>query len=519
MKFSVVLPFAAAFAIGTAQAKFCDPAQLKREPLTAEQMQSITKKVKSASVEILKANNFDPNTPTDAPPALKVTPGPGDKDLRDLLWASIDNFTSKDLDQLSVATQLPNGGIRLQIGIADVDFAIPKGSKLDAFAFKQTTSLYGPASNFPMLPRGYSEGLTSMFPDVDRFAMVYEMDFDGSGKLLRSDIYRAVVRSKAKLVYELVAPWLEGKAGVPADVAKVKGLAENLKLQDKMAQILRKNRFEAGGLEFSSNEVDFDKTTDHLLSGFHLHEQNRAHQLVEEEMVAANQVVAKFLYDKGLSALHRIVRTPDPEKWQAIVEIVKRHRGNVPGRPDGKALSRFLNEQRQKDPQGFPELSKELIVNIGAGEYVAVAPGETPPGHFNLGIKFYAHSTAPNRRFPDVVIQRQLKAAVAGNKSGYSAEEVRKIAEHITQRGLDVKKADRALEGTGKAFLLEPYIGSHFNAILTSDRGKAFARIIDPPARGLLRGKDNGAQDGDELCVVLDQVDTQKGFLDFSIDE
>src|SRR3984893_17700341 len=213
--------------------------------------------------------------------------GPAIRDLRALLWASIDNDDSRDLDQLSVAEPLAQGAVKILIAIADVDSTVKTGSAIDAHARTNTTSVYTAAQIFPMLPEKLSTDLTSLAEGQDRLSLVIEMTVDASGSLSGSNIYRALVRNRAKLAYNSVAAWLDGTGPAPAHLAAVPGMDEQLRIQDQVAQTLKRVRHERGALTLETIEARavFDRGA---LSDLRPDERNRAKELIEDFMIAAN---------------------------------------------------------------------------------------------------------------------------------------------------------------------------------------------------------------------------------------
>ena len=327
------------------------------------------------------------------------------RDLTSLLWCSIDNDDSRDLDQLSVSKDLGGGSSQILVAIADVDAVIRKGTPIDDHARENTTSVYTAAQIFPMLPERLSTDLTSLNGQQDRLALVVDMTFDSAAALKASSIYRAKVRNQAKLAYDSVAAWLDGRAPEPPAAAAVAGMDGQLKAQDAVAQKLKQLRLENGALELETLQpkaiFDGDRIVD-LRQEVH----NRARQLIEEFMIAANGVGARFLTSKGFSSLRRVVRSP--ERWQRIVDVAKSDGEQLPPEPDSKALEDFLARRRKADPLRFPDLSLVIVKLMGAGEYVVEKPGGVAIGHFGLAVQDYTHSTAPNRRFPDLITQRLI---------------------------------------------------------------------------------------------------------------
>jgi VacB/RNase II family 3'-5' exoribonuclease len=437
------------------------------------------------------------------------------RDLRPLLWCSIDNDDSRDLDQLSVAEAQPNGATKLLVAIADVSATVKPGSALDGHARQNTTSVYTAAQIFPMLPEKLSTDLTSLGLAADRLAIVIEMVFAPDGSLASSDIYPAIVRNRAKLAYNSVAAWLDGRAPIPPAVGAVPGLADNIKLQHRVADQLAELRHLHGALSLETIETHsmFDGA---ILTGLVTDTPNSAKHLIEDLMVAANGVTARYLAAKKLPSIRRVVRTP--AHWARIVELAAEHKSTLPENPDAIALEKFLVTAKAADPSGFPELSLSIIKLLGAGEYVLEVPGGEVAGHFGLAVRDYSHSTAPNRRFPDVIMQRLLVAALAGLPPPYSNDELAALARHCTEQENAAKKVERQVGKSAAAMLLSTSIGRQFDAIVTGASGKGtWVRIAHPPVEGKL---DNGSaeiQVGDRLRVQLVRTDVERGFIDFVV--
>ena len=384
------------------------------------------------------------------------------EDLRQLLWSSIDNDDSMDLDQMEVAERLApgadgkTGGIKLQVAIADVDALVPKGSAVDRHAAINTTSVYTPAAIFPMLPEKLSTDLTSLAAGEDRLAVVIEMVVEADGTVSSSKIHRAMVHNWAKLAYNGVGAWIEGKGPLPEAAAAVPGIAEQLKLQDEAAQRLRRLRVESGALSLETIEPRAVFTDDQL-TDLKAEPPNRAKHLIEDFMVAANGVTATFLEAKSFPSIRRVVRVP--KRWPRIVEIAAALGERLPADPDSKALEEFLERRRKADPDKFPDLSLSVVKLLGSGEYVVDPPGAEAPGHFGLAVRNYSHSTAPNRRYPDVLTQRLLKAALAGAPVPYGTDELGQLATHCTEQEDAAQKVERQLRKSAAAMLLQPRIG------------------------------------------------------------
>jgi len=434
------------------------------------------------------------------------------RDLTHRLWASIDNDDSRDLDQLAVAEALPGDRVKLLVAIADVDALVKNGSAVDAHARHNTTSVYTAARIFPMLPEKLSTNLTSLNVNAERLAVVVEMVIGADGSLQDSDIYRARVCNHAQLAYDSVAAWLEGGA-VPGAVAAVNGLAENLRLQDRTAQKMRQLRHVHGALSLETLEAkpifDGEQVRDLEVEG-----KNRATEIIEDFMIAANGVTARYLTSRKFPSIRRVVRTP--KRWGRIVELAGTYGFKLPDDPDSKALNAFLIKEKAADPLQFPDLSLAVIKLLGAGEYMAELPGDTAPGHFGLAVKDYAHSTAPNRRYPDLITQRLLKAAIAGRAWPYSKDGLDVLAKHCTEKEDAANKVERQVGKSAAALLLDSRIGEQFDAIVTgaSDKG-TWARLLNIPVEGKVVRGFAGLDVGDRIRVRLTAVDVQRGFIDF----
>ena len=438
----------------------------------------------------------------------------GTRDLRPLLWCSIDNDDSRDLDQLSVAEALPDGSVKLLVAVADVAALLVQGSALDAHARENTTSVYTAAQNFPMLPEKLSTDLTSLNFGVDRLVVVVEMVFSPEAELRHSDVYEAQVHNRAKLAYNSVAAWLDGKGPMPAPLGAVPGLDANLRLQHRMAQQLRARRHMRGALSLQTIEARPVFVGD-VLHDLQAEQSNVAKNLIEELMVAANGVTALYLTAHKFPSMRRVVRTPD--HWDRIVELAAARHTELPPEPDGVALEQFLVAAQKEDPDYFPDLSLSVIKLLGAGEYVVEFPGGNAPGHFGLAVKDYAHSTAPNRRFPDLITQRLLKAALAGKPVPYANDELTALARHCTEQEDAAKKVERQVVKSAAALLLGSRIGEKFAATVTgvSDKG-VYVRLTHPPVEGKLMTGFDGLQIGDRLRVQLVHTDVERGYIDLN---
>jgi len=435
------------------------------------------------------------------------------RDLRDPLWASIDNDDTRDLDQLTVAEQLPDGTVKILVAVADVDALVKMGSAIDEHARTNTTSVYTPAEIFPMLPDKLSTNLTSLNFNEDRLSIVIDMTIGEDGTLQDVDIFRARVRNHAKLAYNQVAAWLEGNEQAPVEIATVDGLAENLRLQDDVAGRMRAHRHVHGALNLETIEPRpvFAGEEIQYLEGV---KKNRATELIEDFMIAANVAVATYLERKGYPNILRVVQTP--KRWDRIVEIARDLGSVLPETPDSKVLDEFLVNQKVADPLRFPDLCLAVIKLLGPGEYITVLPGEQAHGHFVLAVSQYSHATGPNRRFTDMITQRLLKAAVDGTSSPYNNEDLEALANRCTDIEHLAKKIERQVVKSAAALLLENRIGEEFNAIVTGAAPKGtWVRLLDMPIEGKLVEGFEGVDVGQRICVQLESVDAWQGFIDF----
>lgn len=435
------------------------------------------------------------------------------RDLRHLLWCSIDNDDSMDLDQLTAVEALDGGRTRVWVSIADVDALVNRGSAVDAHALHNTTSIYTAAMIFPMLPEKLSTNLTSLNPDEDRVSMVVEMVIRPDGQLEEGTVYRALVHNYAKLAYDSVAAWLDGRAPTPEALERVPGLMEAIRLQDKAAQSMEALRHSHGALTLETIEAKpiFDQNT---VISLQRQEKNRARAIIENLMIAANTITANFLTDNGYPSVRRVVH--EPKRWDRIVEIVREQGGILPARPDALALQEFLSMEKERHPLTFPDISLAIIKLIGSGEYVAEKPGREAPGHFGLAVNDYAHSTAPNRRYPDLIIQRLLKAALLKGPTPYSYDTLEQLARHLTIKEDDAQKVERTVAKSAAALMLSERVGEAFDGVITgaSEKG-TWVRVLSVPVEGKVVRGGLGLDVGQRVRVKLLSVDVDRGFIDF----
>jgi exoribonuclease-2 len=444
------------------------------------------------------------------PPAINSSA----RDLRGLLWSSIDNDTSRDLDQIEYVEGVPGGGYKVLIGIADVDLFVPKGSPIDVHALRETTTVYTGVQIFSMLPEELSTGTTSLLEGNDCAAVVVEFTVDAQANISNTNISLARVVNKAQLAYPSVGAWLAGTGPAPAKVAASKDLQQQLKWQSEIAQRLGDARSNHGALNLETIETHAVPLTGGELD-IQAQEKNLATRLIEDFMIAANGVVARALDAKHFSSIRRIVKTP--KRWDRIAELARQLGTQLPAEPDSKPLHDFLCEQQKKDPDHFPDLSLSVIKLLGPGEYVLEKPGQPSEGHFGLAVQDYTHSTAPNRRYADLVSQRLLKAMILGQKSPYSDDELASIAAQCTKMEDAERKVSREMEKRIAAVAMSNRIGQSFDAIVTGvNEHGSFVRTLKPPVDGMLvRGKE-GLDVGDRLRVTLVRTDPTHGFIDFA---
>lgn len=475
--------------------------------------------LQATAKEIMQQYGFEPDflAPVSAQLAnlgqqAQASPSREVRDMRNLLWSSIDNDTSRDLDQIEVVESASNGDVKVMVGIADVDTFVPKLTPIDQHAARETTTVYTGIRNFPMLPEQLSTGVTSLLENQDRLSIVIEFVVGSDGNVKSSDVYRALVRNKAQLQYNTVGAWLEGSAAAPPKVTVSGELQDQLKLQSDVAQKLKSKRFQNGALNLQTDEVHPLVLNEQVVDVVK-QQKNHATELIEDFMVAANGVVARLL--QNVSSLRRIVRTP--KRWDRIVQLAASKGEKLPAQPDSKALNDLLLRRKAADPDHFADLSLTVIKLIGPGEYVLERAGETAPGHFGLAVQDYTHSTAPNRRFADVVTQRLIKALLAGQPNPYSDNELTAVAANCTQKEDAARKVEREMSKRLAAVAMQRRVGETFDAIVTgvTDHG-TFVRVLQPHVEGLLAQGAQGLDVGDKLRAKLIRTEVRQGYIDFA---
>jgi VacB/RNase II family 3'-5' exoribonuclease len=480
--------------------------------------------LQAVAKQIMLDNGFEPDFPPHVQQELEelkthlpqVAPSANIRDLRNLLWSSIDNDTSRDLDQAEVAELLPNGENKVLVGIADVDSFVPKGTAIDEHASRETTTVYTGVRNFSMLPEQLSTGSSSLLESEDKLSIVIEFVVGSDGSVHSSSVYRAIIRNKAQLTYHAVGDWLENSSRAPDKVAASTDLQSQLRLQDEIAQALKSGRFRLGALNIETIEVRPVVLNDKVV-GVVKQEKNRATDLIEDFMIAANEVVARMLEANRVSSLRRVVKTP--ERWDRIVELAAKQGEQLPVVPDSKALNEFLIKRKAADPDHFADLSLAVIKLMGPGEYVLERPGDPEQGHFGLAVQDYTHSTAPNRRFADLVTQRLIKAVLASQPAPYSDGELAAIALNCTLKEDAARKVEREMSKRIAAVAMSSRIGETFDAIVTGVTSHGtFVRVLKPAVEGLLAQGQQGTDVGDKLRVKLMKTDIQRGYIDFARD-
>ena len=439
--------------------------------------------------------------------------GPGIRDLTALPWCSLDNDDSRDLDQLTACEPLADGRVKLFVAVADVDALVKKGSAVDSHAWTNTTSVYTSAKVFPMLPERLSTDLTSLNPGEDRLALVTEMVVEADASIAQSSVQRALVRNQAKLAYDAVSAWIDGNGDLPEPARAAAGMDVQLRTQDAVAQRLRARRHAQGSLEFRTFQPRAQFEGERVVD-IRDQEQNRGRQLIEELMIATNGCTARFLASAGGASLRRVVRSP--ERWARIAEVASRYGDSLPKAPDSRALEQFLARRHQADPLRFPDLSLVIVKLMGSGEYVVEDPRAAPIGHFGLALRDYTHSTAPNRRYPDLLTLRMVKSVLAGSPPPYSLGELQNLAVHCTQQEDAAQKVERRMRKSEAALLLESHVGQTFDAIVTGRTpSSTFVRVFKPPVEGMLVGHGTDLDVGEQLRVKLVSTNVERGFIDF----
>lgn len=483
-------------------------------------MQTAKETLTTLAKQIMRKRGLQPDFPENVTKELSEinlpAKWPADTiDLRSLLWCSIDNDDSRDLDQLTYGEKNPDNTFQLWIAIADVDSLVFKNSPIDSHAQINTTSVYTPAKMFPMLPEKLSTNLTSLNENQDRFAVVTKIKIDSNGQILDYNIFQAIVHNHAQLAYNATGDWLDGAHSTPKKIKNIPGLEKALRTQHEAAQILRKKRSDMGSLTLESSQA-IAKVSDSDEIILETSPHNSAHQLIEEFMIASNNAMAKLFRKQKIASLRRIVRKP--KKWDRILEVAYELGETLPTDPDSKALDAFLVKRKEIDPTSFPDLSLTIIKLLGRGEYIVENVGDTPIGHFGLAITNYTHSTAPNRRYPDVITQRQCKAYLQNHPFPYRLEELYKLAEHCTEQEDAASKAERHLNKSAAAILLTPLINTEFKGIITGvNDNSTWVRIFTPPVEGCIVNSTKKVDVGDRVTVTLISLDIPNGYIDFEL--
>jgi VacB/RNase II family 3'-5' exoribonuclease len=436
------------------------------------------------------------------------------RDLRHVLWSSIDNSDSKDLDQIEYAERMNDGSedIRLLVGIADVDCFVPKDSAIDQHARDNCSSVYTGVIVFPMLPELLSNDRTSLLQDVDRQAVIVDMVIGTGGETKTYDIYLALVRNQAKLVYDVVADWLDNGTHMPI-LDEVPGLAEQLHLQNELCRRIQGRNQQKGAISVQTLEAR-PVAVDGQVVALELTHQSVARDMIQSMMVSANSSLAKTVKAKNAPMIQRVVKKP--VRWNRLIQLAATFGFELPAEPDAPSLAKFINERKAADPEHFVDLSLAVVKLLGPGQYVVQEPGQVSEGHFGLAVHDYTHATAPNRRFADLVTQRVTKALALGNPLPYTVEELKEIASRCEEREEAERKVERTMRKAAAATLLSSHIGEEYDAIVTGIASKGtFARLLEPPAEGRVVANEQGLDVGDKIRVRLTATEPALGFIDF----
>jgi len=466
---------------------------------------------------------FEPDIPASVADELRAIegqktpqPSPQTRDLRSLLWSSIDNLESRDLDQVEFAEPLANDNIRVLIGIADVDSEVAKGSAIDLYAYKNTTSVYTGVTTFSMLPEELSTDRTSMVQGEDRLAIVIEYVVAPDGTTSEENVYPATVHNYAKMSYDVIGKWLDNGGPAPVEVTRVANLADQVRLQAEAANRLLEARRKNGALELDTIQTTAVVDEDGRVTDLAVSERNGGRDIIENFMIAANVTMSEYLAKHNVTSLRRVVETP--RNWPRIVEIAKEVNERLPTKADAHALADFLERRRVADPDHFVDLSLAVVKLLGPGEYVVEKPYEAGRGHFGLAVHNYTHSTAPNRRYADLITQRLLKASSLKTADIYSVDQLKEIAQHCNERESAARTVERKMRKVAAAMLMRNRIGEEFDAIVTGVTPKGtFARTLKPPVDGLVVQGKEGLKVGQQVRAKLLSTDPEKGFIDFGV--
>ena len=463
----------------------------------------------------LQEAGFQPDFPAKAASEARAAERsklPPVMDLSHLLWSSIDNEESRDLDQLEYAEPGPEGSIRLLLAIADVASFVPPDSAIDQRARHNTVSLYTAGGTFHLLPPDLSTGKTSLLQNETRLALVADMLVEDDGEVHQPKVYQAKVKNKARLTYDAVGGWLESARPLP-EFDETPGLKEQLTMQWEASQRLELLRKKMGSLVFTSYEaravIRNGRCVDMAIC-----ERSRARDLIESLMVATNVATATFLKSRGFPIIERAVHAP--KRWDRICQIAAGYGVKLPETPAPKPLADFLAARRVTNPDDFKNLSLTVLKLLGSGEYVVEPPDQQLSGHFGLAVDDYSHSTAPNRRYADLVIQRLLSASLEKNGPPYSNTELQEIAQRCTEREDAARKVERFMRKVAAAQFLSEQIGRTFAGIVTGASSKGtFVRLFRPAVEGKVERGEHGLDVGDRVQVRLISTDPERGFIDF----
>jgi VacB/RNase II family 3'-5' exoribonuclease len=433
-------------------------------------------------------------------------------DLTHLNWSSIDNEESRDLDQLEYAEKKGNDNIRLMVAISSVIDHVRKDGPIYLHAAYNTTSVYTGVETFHMLPEALSTDRTSLLEGQTRLAMVVDLEVTPNGDLINPQVYRARVQNHARLTYEEAGEFMQGNSHASEIISTCPWLREQLSLQMAASHRLISLRKKEGALTFSSFEPRLVKRNGKIVD-LKLYPHTVARELIESFMVAVNISTATYLKSKNWPIIERVVTAP--RRWGRIREVVREYGVELPLEPEQKALSSFLAKQRAKDEVKFQTLSLAIVKLLGPGEYVVEYTHGPQQGHFGLAVDDYSHSTAPNRRFADLVLQKLLRACSAGQPMPYSDDELQQIAARCTERETAARKVERLMRKVCAATLIRARVGQEFSGMITgASRKGTYARLFDFPAEGKVVRGERGVDVGDRVRLRLLNADPETGFID-----
>ncbi len=450
------------------------------------------------------------------------------RDLTHLDFVTIDGENARDFDD-AIYVEKRGKGFKLWVAIADVSAYVRKSSALDEEAYLRGTSVYFPNMVIPMFPEKLSNGICSLNPEVERLAMVVEMDFSSTGKMQSAEFYPAVIKSKARLTYNKVKSML-----IDRDkelIKEYKRLFPMLEAAAELSQLIRKRREERGSLDFDIPEPEVIITQGEI-ENIIKRERNLAHLIIEDFMIAANEAVAEFLTEKGYPFLYRIHEEPDPNKFKKLLEIFATYgiEVDLPSELTPSFFQKLIEEVSQREHAEF--FNMLLLRSLKQAKY---SPHNV--GHFGLASTCYCHFTSPIRRYPDLVVHRTLKRALKKKKPPYTEEELEAMGKHLSERERTAEEAEREVLKRFQAFFMKDKIGEEFSGIITGLTAFGFfveleeymvsgvVRVIDLPediyklneSATALIGQNTGKvfHLGQKVKVKVKDVDLKRFYINF----